>query len=270
MNLDSIKSKWNGWSRKKKIIIVILALVVISVLWPSKNQQSSTATQSALEYVQDKKWSVANLPCDLNGGTYLVYTKDRGLIQTAYGKEVAPPSDSAPMTFEYLPITPKSFTYKQTFYANAMVSQLLKEPKAVTAEVEKQITLVDENKITFINKVKQINFDKLMKGIKSYDITEERGESNLCQFDSQNADLDSGQCKKIYSKLIASNNNFPNLLNQSINQLATWRASKCETPPSGSGVVTALCEGQAGDGTNVFYWEKNNDGKFESNFISCK
>jgi hypothetical protein len=265
-----MKAKWNGWSRKKKIVIVILALVVMATFWPSKNQQSSSATQSALEYVQEKKWSVGDLPCDLNGGSYLVYTKDRGLIQTAAGKEAVPQNDSAPITFEYLPLTPKSFTYKQTVYANAMVGQLLKDPKAVTAEVEEQITLVNENKITYINKVKEINFDKLMKGIKAYDITEERGESNLCKFVNSNTEVNLDQCKAIQSRLAATNKNFPNLLNQSINQLVTWRASMCEAPPRGSGVVTALCEGKTRDGTNVFYWEKNNDGKFESNFLSCK
>jgi hypothetical protein len=57
----------------------------------------------------------------------------------------------------------------------------LNEPKAISAQLEKRITLSGNNKITYHNKIKQLNFDKLMKGIKEYEITEEDGFGNLCQ-----------------------------------------------------------------------------------------
>ena len=146
-----------------------------------KESAKSPAPDNALNFVLDKKWSVGDINCTLYGGSYMVYTKDRGLVQTAGGKEQKAGSDAAPMTFEYVDASPTGFIYKQTYYANDMVGRLLNEPKAISAQLEKRITLSGNNKITYHNKIKQLNFDKLMKGIKEYEITEEDGFGNLCQ-----------------------------------------------------------------------------------------
>lgn len=146
-----------------------------------KESAKSPTPDNALNFVLDKKWSVGDINCTLNGGSYMVYTKDRGLVQTAGGKEQKAGSDAAPMTFEYVDVSSAGFTYKQTYYANDMVGRLLNEPKAISAQLEKRITLSDNNKITYHNKIKQLNFDKLMKGIKEYEVNEEDGFGNLCQ-----------------------------------------------------------------------------------------
>lgn len=190
MNFDSIKEAWSGWSLKKKILVIVAGLIVVGGLASKKNEQTTSSvetskinkTSSALDYVQDKKWSLDAVPCDTNGGSYFIYTKDRGMVQIAGGVEqAAPKSDAAPMTFEYLDSSPNGFTYKQTYYANSMVSRLLNDSNAVAGQIEKQVILVDNNKITYHNKVSQLNFDKLMKGMKEYDVSEEDGFGNLCK-----------------------------------------------------------------------------------------
>jgi len=146
---------------------------------PAASEPVKQVEPLALEYVQDKKWSLGPMSCDLRGGSYFIYTKDRGLVQIAGGKEL---KSTAPMTFEYVQSSPSGFTYKQIYFANDLVANFLHEPKAISAELEKRITLVDGGKIIYHSKIKQLNFDKMMKGIKEYEITEEDGFSNLCNF----------------------------------------------------------------------------------------
>ncbi len=77
-------------------------------------------------------------------------------------------------------------------------------------------------------------------------------------------------CKHVAEKLEKQNRKFPMINDSSITPLYTWRASVCETPPSGKGVVTALCDAQTANGTHVFFWEKKSDHSFMRDFLTCR
>ena len=77
-------------------------------------------------------------------------------------------------------------------------------------------------------------------------------------------------CKHVAEKLEKQNRKFPTINNSSITPLYTWRASVCETPPTGKGDVTALCDAQTVSGSPVFFWEKKNNHFFERNFLACQ
>ena len=76
-------------------------------------------------------------------------------------------------------------------------------------------------------------------------------------------------CKQVAEKLEKQNRKFPTINDSSITPLYTWRASVCETPPTGKGDVTALCDAQTVSGLHVFFWEKNNHFS-ERNFLVCQ
>ena len=73
------------------------------------------------------------------------------------------------------------FTYRQNYYGNSMVERSLNEKDVVAASIEKQITLTDDKKITYHSKVTQLDFDKLLNGVKAYTVIEEDGYGLLCQ-----------------------------------------------------------------------------------------
>ena len=77
-------------------------------------------------------------------------------------------------------------------------------------------------------------------------------------------------CKQVAEKLEKQNRKFPTINDSSITPLYTWRASVCETPPSGKGDVTALCDAQTVRGSHVFFWEKKNNHFSERNFLVCQ
>lgn len=77
-------------------------------------------------------------------------------------------------------------------------------------------------------------------------------------------------CQQLAETLEKQNTEFPEIKDSSITPLYTWRASVCETPPSGKGDVTALCDAQTVSGSSVFFWKKKNNHFFERNFLVCQ
>lgn len=49
---------------------------------------------------------------------------------------------------------------------------------------------------------------------------------------------------------------FPEVEQETIERLATWRGSCASQPPGGLGNVLALCQARSPDGSHVFYWRK--------------
>jgi hypothetical protein len=122
---------------------------------------------SALNYVLEKKWSMENVPCSLNGGAFFEFRRDIGEEFTAGGKSTLT-KDAAPRKFEYIDKGSKSFTYKEISYANDTVTRFLGEPNAITAEREMEVTLVEPQIIKVNSKITKINFDKKNKLIIKY------------------------------------------------------------------------------------------------------
>ena len=124
-----------------------------------------------------KRWSIGELPCSTNGGAYDTFTRDRGVVFTAGGKEQV---GQARSRFEYQDQGPDRFAYSQQYLANDMVARQLGDSNAVTALIETVYSRVSPNKISFTKQITQLNFDALMKGVKKYDRTTESGSKTLC------------------------------------------------------------------------------------------
>ncbi len=138
---------------------------------------SQTPGSSLLQAVLEKRWSIDKLPCNTNGGAYDTFTRDRGVVFTAGGKEQ---SGEARTRYEYLDQGPLSFTYKQQFLANDMVARLIGDANAISASIETVYTKVSPSEISYTKKIAQLNFDALMKGEKKYDRIVESGTKTLC------------------------------------------------------------------------------------------
>lgn len=132
---------------------------------------------SLLQTVMGKRWSIGELPCSTNGGAYDTFTRDRGVVFTAGGKEQV---GQARSRFEYQDQGPDRFAYSQQYLANDMVARQLGDSNAVTALIETVYSRVSPNKISFTKQITQLNFDALMKGVKKYDRTTESGSKTLC------------------------------------------------------------------------------------------
>jgi len=165
----------------------LLAILIIALMGCSrvdtdnaqKDESSPTGgTKSALEKIIDKKWSIGELPCDLNGGAFQVFDRHRGLILITGGQEQV---GSAPTEFEYIDKGATQFSYSQKYYANDMAAKFLGDSKAVTAMIEIQVNQSGKNKIHLQKKITQINFEKLLKGIKDYEVQVEEAENTLCE-----------------------------------------------------------------------------------------
>lgn len=76
-------------------------------------------------------------------------------------------------------------------------------------------------------------------------------------------------CKKVADKLKKNNRTFPAINHSSITPLYTWRASVCQTPPTGNGDVTALCDARTARGFPVFFREKKNRHSIHQHFMNC-
>ena len=137
-----------------------------------------SGAKSALENVIDKKWSIGQLPCDLNGGAYQVFDQRRGLILIAGGQEQV---GGARTEFEYIDKGATQFSYNQKYYANDMAAKLLGDAKAVTMMIEIQVNQLATNKIHLQKKITQLNFEKLINGVKDYEVQVEEVENTLCE-----------------------------------------------------------------------------------------
>jgi hypothetical protein len=77
-------------------------------------------------------------------------------------------------------------------------------------------------------------------------------------------------CKMLAKDLGFADKKFPLSDIKSIEGLVTWRASRCERPPRGDGIVTQLCDAELASGKGIFFWEKKmGKEKLEHGFFIC-
>lgn len=62
---------------------------------------------------------------------------------------------------------------------------------------------------------------------------------------------------------------FPAFEADTVERLASWRASCAAKPPEGGGNVVALCHARLGAGGYVFYWQKAAVDKESSGYEIC-
>ena len=119
---------------------------------------------------------VGSLSCDLNGGTYSIFSRKCGYVVVLAGQRQALESRHS---FEYSEEEPTSFTYNDQYYANDIVSKSL-GPDAIAGSVRIHVEKRDGGGITLDLRQQSLNVDDMLKGIKTYDTKSEQQIAQFC------------------------------------------------------------------------------------------
>ncbi len=149
---------------------------------PQKKEtaQADIKIDNALAYVLDKKWSLGDTNCNLNGGAYQVFSRNfpMGYAFHAGGKAMI--SDN-PQEYQFTETSNTEFTHVGRVGANDIVRRQLGVRNVLTQEVTMEVKLVNPKKIEYKKAIKQINFDALMNSRLQYDYKNESGFGYLCE-----------------------------------------------------------------------------------------
>jgi uncharacterized protein len=147
---------------------------------PSAPPAQQSSSVNALAYVLNKKWSLGDMSCALNGGAYQVYSRNfpMGYAFYAGGK---PTISNNPQEYQFVEKNNNEFTHTARIGANDFVRGQLRVANILTAEIRTDVRLVNLNKIEYRKTIKQLNFDAMMNGRVLYDIKNETGYGNLCR-----------------------------------------------------------------------------------------
>jgi hypothetical protein len=78
-------------------------------------------------------------------------------------------------------------------------------------------------------------------------------------------------CESLAKNMEKSDKKFLSIQVNNIRGLVVWRSSRCEKPPKGEGIITALCEGDLASGAGVLFWQhKTKTGKLQNGFLTCE
>jgi hypothetical protein len=168
--------------KMKKLFLAITVLVfpLVQALAESNSKDPLPAVAKKLF---NKKWSLEDLPCNLNGGTYTIYSNQgpSGATQYLAGKKNE--SDQR-QDFEFRTSnTEKNAIFRRhTIYAggNKFVMQHVSDPNTVVMEMVEKITFQGNKKIAITREIKQIDFDQMLAGKIAYSTKQEDSFSNLC------------------------------------------------------------------------------------------
>lgn len=135
---------------------------------------------NAISYVMNKKWSLGEMNCRLNGGAYQVFSNayPGGYAFFSAGK---PAVSDAPQEYQYREISKTQFVLQQRIGANNFVANQLRNPNALAAEVTMEVTLVSPTRIEYKKFFRKLNWDAMMKGQAEYENQEENGFGLLCE-----------------------------------------------------------------------------------------
>jgi hypothetical protein len=141
---------------------------------------SNSDPKDALAYVLDKKWTLENLPCDLNGGVYQIFSRSTpaGYVFHAGGR---PQLGEARSSSRFETKAPNQFVLEQHFYANDLVSRSLSNSNALSASTIWIVTLTSPTRIDYVKRIQQLNFQAMLGGVQAYDINVETGYGLLCK-----------------------------------------------------------------------------------------
>ena len=137
----------------------------------------------ALSVLANKKWSLGDLPCNLNGGTYTIYTNlpPSGASEYLGGRTY---QSEQMQDFELrASATEKNIFFRRhTVYAkgNKLVTEQVGDPNTIVSEVKEKITLQGDRKLILNIEIRQIDFNKMLSGRVAYTTKLESSHKNLC------------------------------------------------------------------------------------------
>ena len=136
---------------------------------------------NALDYVLDKKWSMGDMNCNLNGGAYHVYSRSFPMGYAFYAGGKPQISDN-PQEYEFISKGESEFAHISRVGSNDLVKRMLRTNNNVlTAEVTTDVKLIGAKKIEYKKSIRMINFDAMMNGRLQYDNKNETGFGYLCE-----------------------------------------------------------------------------------------
>ena len=148
-------------------------------------RKEEAAVQTAIKQFQrtffDKKWSLDDLPCNTNGGTFVIYTNrpPSGETLTLAGKLS---QSSQRQEFEFRMISESEIEHSHIIFAegNAAVMRFVKDPNTVVAKKVSRIRFVSRTRLEYENSISQIDVDAMFRGNIRYQSTTESGHRLLC------------------------------------------------------------------------------------------
>lgn len=157
---------------------------ITGLLGLENNEKSSKESVPEIaQKIFNKKWSLEDLPCDLNGGTYTIYTNQPPSGSTEYLAGKKNQSDQK-QQFEFRTSnTEKNVLFRVwTIYAdgNKFVMRQVGDPNTVVSEIVEKITLQSNQKLVIERELRQIDFDQMLAGKVAYTNKSENTFKNLC------------------------------------------------------------------------------------------
>lgn len=142
--------------------------------------QAEKAKAALLNHVFSKKWQVAGLPCNLNGGAYQIFSRKLkvGWNMAAGGKLLKQTGNNARFSFEVL--NERTFRHVMTIYAggNRLVTRALGNPNARISYSVDEYTLIDKDTMRkTVRDQRKLNFDLMMKGVYRLDTGPDKGKT---------------------------------------------------------------------------------------------
>lgn len=147
------------------------------------NSQSVTAQPNAknvIDYVVEKRWSIGQLNCNLNGGAYRIFSRNDGLLSVTNGVRGKGPG---PNNFQYFTLSKDTFQYVTATLAgeNPYMANMGLNPQTPTAVTNFVVTLVNNNRIQYTLTQKLIDIAALsQQNSVQYKTSTENGFGTLC------------------------------------------------------------------------------------------
>ncbi len=139
-----------------------------------------TNAKNVIDYVVEKRWSIGQINCNLNGGAYRIFSRNDGLLSVTNGVRGKGPG---PNNFEYFTLSKDTFQYVTATLAgeNPHMANMGLNPQTPTAVTNFVVTLVNNNRIQYTVTQKLIDIAALsQQNSVQYKISTENGFGTLC------------------------------------------------------------------------------------------
>ena len=146
---------------------------------PTQPDASSVSSTSLLDVIDGKKLKVGSLSCDLNGGTYSLFSRNCGHVIVLGGAKQAA---STKHSFAYDVEQSNGFSYSDRFYAKASdTAATYLGADVMTGMDEIRVEKQEDGSITITSQQSALNMNNMVKGIKSYDINSDTQTTQFCE-----------------------------------------------------------------------------------------
>lgn len=144
-----------------------------------KNNGNLAKIDNALKYVLDKKWSLDNVNCEYNGGTYQIYSKSFPSGNAFFVAGKAQVSNN-PQEYEFIDNGQNNFTHIMRIAVGNNKLFRIDDPLQLSMEKTTNVTLTSPGRIDYKSHIRSLNFDAATQGLIKYDSKEEQGFGLLC------------------------------------------------------------------------------------------